>query len=53
MLPQANFVKLDARRSFLRPFLSPKSHYVLQFLANRISIVATRTLCEVVIADCA
>ena len=44
---------VDARRSLLRPFLGPKSHYVLQFLENRISIVATRTLCEVVITDCA
>ena len=44
--PQENFVKLDARRSLLKQFLGPKSH-VLQFLANEISIVATRTLYEV------
>ena len=52
MLPQENFVKSHGRRSFLRPFLGPKSH-VLQFLADRISIVSTCTLCEVVITDCA
>ena len=45
MLPQENFVKLDAGRSLLRPFLVPKYlNYVLQFLANKISIVATRIL---------
>ena len=38
---------LDASRSLLRPFLAPKSHNVLQFLENRISIVATHTPCEV------
>ena len=48
MVPQENFVELDAKRSLLRPFLGPKSR---MFLANRISIVGTRTLCEVVIAD--
>ena len=48
MLPQENFVKLDTRRLLLRPQIS----YVPQFFANRISIVATYTLCELVIADC-
>ena len=48
MLPQENFV--NARGSLLRPFLGPKSH----ILANRILIVATCTLCKlIVIADCA
>ena len=50
MLPKENFVKLDVRRSLLRPFFAPKFH-VLQFSANRISIVAIRTRCEIVIAD--
>ena len=51
MLPPKNFAKLDAQKLLLR---GPKPYYVLQFLANRISMpVATRPLCEVVItADC-
>ena len=36
--PQEYFVKLDTRKSLPRPQIS----YVLQFLANRISIVSTR-----------
>ena len=42
--PGKIFAKLDA---IFKPHIS----YFLQFLANRISIFATRTLCEVVIAD--
>ena len=55
ILPQEDFVKLDARGVLPRPFLAPNliRSAILQFLANRISIVATRTLHEVVIAGCA
>ena len=48
MLSQRDFVKLDAWRSLLRPFLAQIS-FVLQLLAKRILIVATHTVCKV---DC-
>ena len=50
MLPLVNLVKLDTRRSILRSFLRPQISYVLQ-LANRISVVAKCTFCELVVAD--
>ena len=48
--PRKILLILDAKRSLLMQFSSPKS-YILQFLPNRIWIfAATRTLCEA--ADC-
>ena len=44
MLSQVNFVKLDARRWILRPFLGPTSHMFCNSKANRTSVVATNPL---------
>ena len=44
-------VKLDALRSLLKP-ICPQIPYVLHFIANQISTVATHPIFEVMIADC-